>query len=33
MAVSNVEDYAHLSAEDVEAIGAEIDAIRTEVLD
>ena len=33
MAVSDVKDYAHLSAEDVEAIGAELDAIRKEVVD
>ena len=33
MAVSDVKDYAHLSAEDVEAIGAELDAIRAEVME
>ncbi len=33
MAVSDVKDYAHLSAADVEAIGAELEAIRVEVLD
>lgn len=33
MAVSDVKEYAHLSAEDVDAIGAELDAIRMEVMD
>lgn len=33
MAVSDVNDYAHLSADDVEAIGAELDALRAEVMD
>ena len=33
MAISDVKEYAHLSAEDVEAIGEELDAIRQEVVD
>ncbi|MEV0245383.1 fatty acid desaturase [Nocardia sp. NPDC050712] len=31
MAISDVKEYAHLTPEDVEAIGAELDAIRREV--
>lgn len=33
MAISDVEAYAHLSAEDVEAIGEEFETIRQEVED
>src|SRR5690606_16581263 len=33
MAISDVREYAHLSAEDVDAIGEELDAIRQEVVD
>ncbi len=33
MAISDVREYAHLSAEDVDAIGEELDALRQEVVD
>ncbi len=32
MAISDVGEYAHLSSEEIEALGRELDAIRTEVL-
>ncbi len=31
MAISDIKEYAHLTAEDVEALGRELDAIRTDV--
>jgi hypothetical protein len=31
MAITDVKQYAHLSAEDVEALGRELDAIRADI--
>ena len=31
MAISDLKEYAHLSAEDVEALGRELDAIRADI--
>ena len=33
MAISDVREYAHLTADDVEAIGEELEAIRQDVVD
>ena len=33
MAISAVREYAHLTADDVEAIGEELEAIRQDVVD
>ncbi|MCT1433966.1 fatty acid desaturase family protein [Dietzia maris] len=33
MAISDVREYAHLTSEEIEALGRELDAIRTEIVD
>ena len=33
MAISDIKEYAHLSSEDVEQLGAELDAIRRDVVE
>ena len=33
MAISDIKEYAHLGAEDVEQLGAELDAIRRDVVE
>lgn len=33
MAISDIKEYAHLTAEDVEALSVELDAIRRDITD